>query len=1009
MKKLLLFTCFTLFLSTLYAQVFTGTKISNQRSKTLNKALISYEVFTLDAIAFDQFIKSSNYDGEVTLNLGEKNWEMILFEKDIRSENYRERVITPNGIINHPKGGNITFKGALRNDPSSNIRLTVKGNFIHGVIKTQEGEYFIEPAKKYARDYTDNSYLLYDVKNVIPNSSLKCGVNEVQDFKNDNVNDVPESSLMTCVEVELAVLSDYSYYQGHGSTVGGSSAQAIAVMNAVNTDYDTDFNNEIEFRIVEHVVSICADCDPLSTTLDLNDCLNEFTVWGGNGGFINDHDLGQFWTDRDFTGISIGLAWIGVICGDRKYHVLQDYSGNIEYQLRVLTSHEIGHNFDCQHDAQNSGFIMAPSVNNTTTWSANSIASVNAHLADPDVDCLASCPTLPCTPINGMTVSNTNTSVTATWAASSAGSYRVILYDGDGNQISNSNTTNTSITLTPPLSKCNQYQISVESNCGGGDFSPPVLGVIITDSETDFEILCVRPENCSGGTYDLVVTLAHGGGNGSNFNVTADGTTQSFTYSTSPQAVTLTGLTANGNAATSLSVAAATGGGGACDASITYREPNADCSGVIFEETFNSCQDPTDCGWALSSNVVGFDKYEFKFDWNNLGHINYPDGDFDGSCFAFLDDDKTSSSTFTGIAMMTTPIIDLTNYDGVTVDFDYNFHNFEEAKPANDSQFDVEVYDGTSWVNILSVDDDAPMCFFNNVWSVANNCLSDFSLNVDTYNNANFQIRFIYNDGGMNGIGDWTGMIAIDNVVVSATTHTGGCTNFVDYYPDNDGDGFGDGNQIPTQVCVGDPPPSGFVTNDTDCDDSNMNDVDILLDSSPVAAGLHQANNSINSTGSINNSGAAPGFTTFQAGVTIFLNPGFIAEAGSDFTAKIESCSGTSASPLVQAVDDEIVRMPDDTKEKEIVENTKTDLVVYPNPTQERTFVEFEINESTSVNLLVFDARGNVVNRLLNNKVMAAGFYQTSFETNELPIGIYTVFLRIGEEIVSKRLIVQKK
>ena len=95
-------------------------------------------------------------------------------------------------------------------------------------------------------------------------------------------------------------------------------------------------------------------------------------------------------------------------------------------------------------------------------------------------------------------------------------------------------------------------------------------------------------------------------------------------------------------------------------------------------------------------------------------------------------------------------------------------------------------------------------------------------------------------------------MIAIDNILVSATTFSGGCATFVDYYPDTDGDGFGDGSQTPTQVCLGDPPPSGFVTNSTDCDDNNTNDVDLVLNSNPVADGLYQANNSITSTGFVN-------------------------------------------------------------------------------------------------------------------------------------------------------------
>ena len=282
--------------------------------------------------------------------------------------------------------------------------------------------------------------------------------------------------------------------------------------------------------------------------------------------------------------------------------------------------------------------------------------------------------------------------------------------------------------------------------------------------------------------------------------------------------------------------------------------------------------------------------------------------------------------------------------------------------------------------------------------------MTAFSINVDAYANANFQVRFIYTDGNS---GDWTGMIAIDNILVSATTFSGGCSIFVNYYPDTDGDGFGDGSQTPTQVCLGDPPPSGFVTNNTDCDDNNANDVDLVLNSNPVADGLYQANNSINSMGFVPNTGASPNFTTFQAGVTIFLNPGFIAEAGSDFTAKIEPCT-SSPSPLVQVLDEEVAIVSEDSKEKNNIENTKTELLVYPNPTRERTFVEFNLNKSTPVNLLVFDGRGNVVNKLLENKIIDEGFHQMSFETNELPIGVYIVFLRIGDEVISKRLLVVK-
>ena len=85
--------------------------------------------------------------------------------------------------------------------------------------------------------------------------------------------------------------------------------------------------------------------------------------------------------------------------------------------------------------------------------------------------------------------------------------------------------------------------------------------------------------------------------------------------------------------------------------------------------------------------------------------------------------------------------------------------------------------------------------------------------------------------------------------------------------------------------------------------------------------------------------------------MTIFLNPGFVADAGSDFTAKIEPCT-SSPSPLVQVLDEDIAIVSEDSKEKNNIENTKTELLVYPNPTRERAFVEFNLNKSTPVNLL---------------------------------------------------------
>lgn len=63
--------------------------------------------------------------------------------------------------------------------------------------------------------------------------------------------------------------------------------------------------------------------------------------------------MGQFWTNRDFDGSTVGLAYVGTVgVTGYKYHILQDFTSD-PTSLRVMTAHEMGHNFGAGHD--NSG------------------------------------------------------------------------------------------------------------------------------------------------------------------------------------------------------------------------------------------------------------------------------------------------------------------------------------------------------------------------------------------------------------------------------------------------------------------------------------------------------------------------------------------------------------------------------------------------------------------------------------------------------------------------------
>ena len=116
--------------------------------------------------------------------------------------------------------------------------------------------------------------------------------------------------------------------------------------------------------------------------------LANFSGWANGGsGFTNAFDLGQVWVERDIASASgsstVGVAYTPGICSENSRFAIFENFSTTAWALRVLTSHETGHNLSLTHDAAGSSTIMAPSINNTTAWSAQSVAQFENHVSSP--------------------------------------------------------------------------------------------------------------------------------------------------------------------------------------------------------------------------------------------------------------------------------------------------------------------------------------------------------------------------------------------------------------------------------------------------------------------------------------------------------------------------------------------------------------------------------------------------------------------------------------------------
>ena len=371
----------------------------------LSVHLKKWDVYEVSAAELFNQLQQSDGENQVQLDWGKNhNWQLSLFPNDLRSHDYEVRTATGDIL---PKGVNKTFEG-YEQSLGGNVRLTVDVDFIYGYVESGGERYFIEPVWYYDRSAPKNLFVVYDEHEVIPRDDAKCASHEMHERReklgkqnqSQSQSQDQEKLVGLCYDVELAIASDYLMFLDYNSSITEVENHNIGVLNNVQGNYDDEFADELNFVIVTQFVSNCSTCDPWSNTTNASDLLSSFRSWGNGGGFTGvTYDLAQLWTDRDLNGGTVGIAYLFAVCNSTRYQVDQDFSSTA-WQLRVLVAHETGHNFNASHDAAGSGFIMAPSVNNSNTWSTASVNSINAFVNTRT--CLAEC-AAPAPPTAGFT------------------------------------------------------------------------------------------------------------------------------------------------------------------------------------------------------------------------------------------------------------------------------------------------------------------------------------------------------------------------------------------------------------------------------------------------------------------------------------------------------------------------------------------------------------------------------------------------------------------------------
>lgn len=164
-----------------------------------------------------------------------------------------------------------------------------------------------------------------------------------------------------------------------------------------------------------------------------------------------------------------------------------------------------------------------------------------------------------------------------------------------------------------------------------------------------------------------------------------------------------------------------------------------------------------------------------------------------------------------------------------------------------------------------------------------------------------------------------------------------------------------------------------------------------------IPSGTYLAENDIETTiGGTGVTVSSGSTVVLDAGNSITLRPGFVAESGSNFTARIGGCTANSNQ------DDELFV---ENRSASVFEK-EMQIEISPNPMHNEASIRFYSPSEEYVAVSIYDLNGKLVERLHQQYAMA-GWNQLFFYPKSLSSGVYFVAVQSKTTIKTERLVVQ--
>ncbi|XP_030647675.1 disintegrin and metalloproteinase domain-containing protein 28 [Chanos chanos] len=295
------------------------------------------------------------------MKLDGKDIEMHLERNTgLLTKDYSETQYTENGarITTTPKDlDHCYYQGKISNDEESIVSMSTCDG-LRGYFQTAEQRYLIEPLSEDGEG--DHAVLKFDDAN---NETKTCGVTNTTW---EGVDSLPprtsksrsRASQPTLLQqqkyIELYLVADTREFKKMDSDENKLRKRMFEIVNYVNAVY-----RPLNTFIALTGLAVWKQQDMISVTSSAGANLDKFTEWRNSELVkVKRHDNAHLISAIDFDGATVGLAYIGTLCGSHSTGVVQDHNPRA-IAVGATLSHEMGHNLGMNHD---SGGCVCPAA-----------------------------------------------------------------------------------------------------------------------------------------------------------------------------------------------------------------------------------------------------------------------------------------------------------------------------------------------------------------------------------------------------------------------------------------------------------------------------------------------------------------------------------------------------------------------------------------------------------------------------------------------------------------------